>query len=361
MEPNKTQKLTGIDAITSTLNRGSVGDQVKALQQYLIGLGYTGVKPNGVFGPVTESAVKQFQIDNGLSPDGDFGPLSLNKAKTVGGSSATSGVPGSGKAPDDPSYMYNTQTGEINEKFIPKTQEELDSFYNASALSNPIFAGNSPESLAYAASTGDFTGLMDTNGKPFSDLVQKEALLKAEEALKPGFEAAKRYDTAGTESELAQKKLDYEKYLAGEKENFQEEKTALDQSAADRGVLFSGGRAEKERKLQDTYRSNLDYNRTSLGNTIGGIARGYQYAYGDKAAESPELSKYYQLGGNTYNANVARGGVGSSPLSNVYNGGNYDFQGTKVNANKAAVNVRAASLLANKGNKLLSTSYQNKF
>lgn len=361
MAIDQTPKITGLDSITSILNRGSVGDQVKALQQYLIGLGYTGVKADGVFGPVTESAVKQFQIDNGLAPDGDFGPLSLNKAKVIGGSNTTAGAPGTGKAPDDPSYMYNTQTGELNPNFVPKTQEELDTYYNASALSNPIFAGNSPEALAYAASTGDFTGLYNTDGQPFSNLAQEEEMSKAEEALKPGFEAEKRYDTAGVTDELAQKKLDYEKYLAGEKENFESEKTSLDQTAADQGVLFSGGREQKERKLQDTYRGNLDYNKVSYGNTIGGIARDYQYAYGDKAAMKPELSKYYQVGGNTYNANVARGGVGSSPLSSVYSGGGYDFQGTKVNANKAAANIRAANSLANKGNKLLSTSYQNKF
>jgi len=360
MDQNK-QKLTGLNAITSTLNRGSVGEQVKALQQYLIGLGYTGVKADGVFGPVTEAAVKQFQLDNGLQGDGDFGPLSLNKAKVLGGTSVPSGEPGTGKAPDDASFMYNTATGKLNEKFVPKTQEELDTYYNASALSNPVFAGNTADDLAYAASTGDFSRLYDSNGQPFSNLDQNNAMAEAEKALSPGFEATKTFDTAKTEQELAAKKLAYDKYLADEAANFEADKATLDQNAADQGVLFSGGRAEKEKKLQSSYSSNQEYNRNSMANTVGGIARGFQYDYGDEAANNPTLSKYYQLGSNTYNANVARNGVGSNGLSSIYNTGNLGFQGKKVNANRSAVSTRAASLLANKGNKILSTGYVNQF
>lgn len=360
METTQT-KPTGLNLITSTLNRGSVGDQVKALQQYLNGLGYDVGKLDSIYGPKVEAAVKQFQLDNGLKADGIFGPKSVGKAQALGSTSTAAGAPGTGKAPDDPSNMFNTETGAINPNFKPTTQAELDTYYNSAALAHPTFAGNSPDALAYAASSGDFSGLADSSGRPFSNTDQNKALEKANEALAPGFKADAINAEAGTEASLAQNKLDYNNQLATDKTNFENDKATLDSNAANNGVLFSGGRYEKEKKLGEAYTRRGDYNKESLGNTISGIARDYQYKYGNSAANNPSLSQYYQLGGNTYNANTARNGVGSGSLSSIYNPSNYNFQGTTVNANKANANIRAASLLANKGNKLLSTGYQNQF
>jgi len=73
------------------------------------------------------------------------------------------------------------------------------------------------------------------------------------------------------------------------------------------------------------------------------------------------LKDYYKLGGNTYNANVAQGGVGSSGLSKAYNPSNYNFQGTVNTEKSAAANQRAAGYLWNQGNKLLATGNQNKY
>ena len=51
-----------------TLRRGARGDFVKEIQAGL------GLVPDGVFGPRTEAALRQFQRDNGLVPDGIAGP-----------------------------------------------------------------------------------------------------------------------------------------------------------------------------------------------------------------------------------------------------------------------------------------------
>ncbi len=52
------------------------GEDVKAVQQRLLDLGYTQVgEVDGSFGPLTESAVKAFQSDNSLTADGVVGPL----------------------------------------------------------------------------------------------------------------------------------------------------------------------------------------------------------------------------------------------------------------------------------------------
>lgn len=54
--------------------RGSVGDYVKLLQSLLKDKGYDCGDIDGKFGPKTESAVKKYQKDKGLTVDGKVGP-----------------------------------------------------------------------------------------------------------------------------------------------------------------------------------------------------------------------------------------------------------------------------------------------
>ena len=56
--------------ITSVLRRGSRGAQVTTLQNRLIELGLLNVSANGNFGPLTQSAVEQFQRTNSLTVNG---------------------------------------------------------------------------------------------------------------------------------------------------------------------------------------------------------------------------------------------------------------------------------------------------
>lgn len=69
---------TGADSETPTgvLQRGEVGEAVKAMQEALMGLGYDLGKwgADGEFGKATENAVKAFQRDHGLPETGIWGP-----------------------------------------------------------------------------------------------------------------------------------------------------------------------------------------------------------------------------------------------------------------------------------------------
>lgn len=56
------------------LRRGMRGNDVRELQTKLQSLGYNVGPIDGIFGPLTERAVRQFQKDNRLKVDGIVGP-----------------------------------------------------------------------------------------------------------------------------------------------------------------------------------------------------------------------------------------------------------------------------------------------
>ncbi|MGP4077488.1 C40 family peptidase [Halobacillus sp. K22] len=61
----------------SFLHRGDQGESVEALQSELQSLGYYTYSLDGLFGPITEDAVEEFQADQGLKVDGLAGPNTM--------------------------------------------------------------------------------------------------------------------------------------------------------------------------------------------------------------------------------------------------------------------------------------------
>jgi N-acetylmuramoyl-L-alanine amidase len=61
-----------------------VGDDVSALQQQLLELGYNLIRADGVFGATTADALRSFQRDYGLVPDGVCGPATLRALRQLG-------------------------------------------------------------------------------------------------------------------------------------------------------------------------------------------------------------------------------------------------------------------------------------
>lgn len=248
----------------------------------------------------------------------------------------------------------------------PLTIAAMNNAISGAVASNPnlsyLVSQNSPESIANAYQSGNWSGVVDTTGKPFSDEMQKEAVAKAEEALAPGFRAQERFDQDIVTRSLEDKSRLFNEYLDKSAEDFQTDKENLDQDAANKGILFSGSRIQKEKNLKNLYDRDLQSKTAGMRSDLGKIAGDYQYQYGDEAANDPRLSAYYFVGGNTYNPNVARGGAKRSPsLSTIYSTGGRGYQGTQKVSNKAAVQTRAASLLANKANKLVPYGYNNQF
>lgn len=324
---------------TTNLQPGQTGAAVSQLQQFLLSKGLLTAKQiatgPGIYGPATTAAVTKWQQQNGVdntSGPGYWGPRSI---------AAASGKAGPGQ-----------------------DQASVDAIYKAAAANNPVIkdltkGGSTLEQIVAALSTGDLSGITDPMGMPFSVQDQQTALQQADEDQKLFYEALKTKETADAESILAQKQADYQDYLISSGQEFEGEKTKLDQTAANQGVLFSGGRTQKEKNLERTYNQDQVSKLGSMTRDIGSTATDFQYKYGPDAANS--LSKYYGLGGNTFNANTAQGGVGTRGISSVYNPNQYNFQGTRNTERSAAANTRAAGLLWNKGNKLLATGYNNQY
>jgi peptidoglycan hydrolase-like protein with peptidoglycan-binding domain len=316
----------------SNLQPGQSGAEVTKLQQFLIQQGYSiPAGTTGYFGDQTKAALSQWQQDTGVQAGADlgyWGPKSI---------AAASGTVVSGGKSD------------------PK-QPLTDAEYEQAAATHPIVdayvkAGSSLDDITNAVATGDFSNVKNAYGQPFTIEEQQAALAQGMKDNELYYSALKEKDTKDTEAALAQKQADYQDYLLNSGENFQTDKSALDQKSANQGVLFSGSRVQKEKKMASAYAADQASEQATYGRDIASTARDYQYKYGNEAA-SP-LSSYYNLGSNVYNPKVATGGVSSGGLATVYNPSASNFQGTTVTKQKAEANKRAAGYLWNKGNKLV--------
>ncbi len=72
------------DRLLSLATRYFVGDDVAALQERLLELGFNAGRADGVFGPRTERALKGLQKEYGLLADGTCGPATLRALKQLG-------------------------------------------------------------------------------------------------------------------------------------------------------------------------------------------------------------------------------------------------------------------------------------
>jgi peptidoglycan hydrolase-like protein with peptidoglycan-binding domain len=122
-----------------TLERGSKGDDVKDLQEGLIELDFKPGAPDGVFGVLTESAVRSFQTWAKVSADGVVGPRTWEKFDDADKSDPTlrSGderiaVRGLQRRLIDAGYGVGEI--EIDGEFGPQTQAAVKAFQEAAGI-----------------------------------------------------------------------------------------------------------------------------------------------------------------------------------------------------------------------------------
>ncbi len=252
------------------------------------------------------------------------------------------------------------QTGTLDAGTVAAMNAAVGKAVASHPVASKYAGGSSPESIVSAYMTGDWSGVSDLTGRPFDRGQQEAAVAQAEKALAPAYRAMESYDRAGVEDDLRQEADSLGDFQRSEERGFRDDKNRLDQGAADNGVLFAGSRIQAQNDLRATYQDRDAIARRNAADRIASTARANQYAYGDAAAG--KLSDRYRLPGQrSFDTSVAGGRVTQGGPASAYDTGAYRFQGTKPVAQKAAVQQRAASLLANRANKLSLSGYGTKF
>lgn len=241
-------------------------------------------------------------------------------------------------------------------------QMDLNKNYNAGLKVDGIWGPKSQ--AAYDAATAQHSAQIKNDikvaetGQGYSQEEWDKAFNENLGVLNPSYQQELSYEKANLGSGLEQAQADYGQYSEGQADKFQEDKAALDQNAADQGVLFSGGRVQKEKKLGSSYANADKYKRDAYGREVGDNLRKFEYKYGGGAMNG--LSDLYNTKSNIYNPNVATGGVSQSGLSSVYTQPKAGYYGTNNTKIKSEAAQRAYGQLGNVSNKNNPYGYLNK-
>jgi len=170
-------------SIGETLEEGSEGSAVRALQRKLIALGYLSGSADGDFGAATKAAVIEFQKNNGLTADGKAGTSTLNKlysgnAVSANGSSSSSdsasstgyttlkdGSEGSSvKKLQQKLKQLGYYTGSVDGKYGAGTEAAVSAFQRANKLTVDGKAGPTTQRLLYGgnAANADTSSTLET-------------------------------------------------------------------------------------------------------------------------------------------------------------------------------------------------------
>lgn len=320
-------KPTGINLINSTLNYGSQGDQVKALQQYLSGLGYTGadgkpIKVDGVYGNDTKTAVMQFQSHNGLTQDGIFGPKSLAVTKNIASTATPAGT-------DTPAAQTFNTGDPAQDTLLTELQKYITDQQNAGLKINPA--------LNFDQATLDkFLTTAQSQIHPY--YAQQIDAIK-QDVLKAAPEILQNYN-----NDVADKQSTFQNNLGTARENY-----------AGSGLAFSGARGKGELGMQDTQNRDL----TSLSQTYSDKL----YDLGRTAEQKIGSSATPSLGSLTnYSADLSgNGGFNTSGITSPYTPGGYQI-GSLTNEEAAATEARNQALKTAASNSVVAgRSYQDLF
>lgn len=320
-------KPTGIQTISTTLNSGSQGDQVKELQNYLAGLGYKGsdgkpLKADGIYGPQTKTAVMQFQAQNGLAQDGIFGPKSLEKTKQI------------------------TQTSEVADA---QPQEDVI------MTGDPVQDALLKELQTFIQKQQD-AGLKINEALNFDQKTLDKFLETAKKQVHPYYQSLIDNIKQDVLREAPQILQNYESDIAGEQAQFENQLGTARENFAGSGLAFSGQRAKGELGMQASQDRSLQALSQQYGNKIYDLGRGAEEKIG-------EGNVNYNLGAlKNYSTNLTgNGGFTLSGTTNPYSKGGYKV-GSLEYDREADTEARRQALLKTASESVVAgRSYQDLF
>lgn len=132
----------------TTVKNGSKGTEVTLLQTTLNKLGGYGLTEDGIFGPKTEAAVKDFQKKKGLDVDGIVGPKTWTALGVTSTNSTDSKC-------IDPSVIYKPLSVHVT-KSANRTPLYLAIHFTAGSNSNPGRAQNVYNTFVSRSASADF-------------------------------------------------------------------------------------------------------------------------------------------------------------------------------------------------------------
>ncbi len=184
-------------AAGATMSLGSRGDNVTALQNKLLTLGYLDYpSATGYYGALTKTAVIRFQNNNGLGADGIAGPLTQNKLYSSTAKSLILKVGSSGEAVQTLQlqlkklgFFSGTGTG----YYGSVTREAVIAFQRANGLSADGIAGPATRKKAFSNNTASAPNITTTSAAAIADI----ALKQIDKPYALGGNGPSRYDCSG--------------------------------------------------------------------------------------------------------------------------------------------------------------------
>lgn len=311
----------------NNLKIGSKGDNVAQLQQFLKGIGLYSGNIDGIFGPKTDAAVRQFQSSQNIKNDGIVGPITDSKIKSFGAKQ---------EIKNDPIV----QNVIANDPIASQVLSTLDA--NGDLGADYLY---------------DYVS--KNQGMPFDKALFDKTYNDFLNQSQAYYKQLQDYDTASIENQLGLQQKNFQSYLDDAAAQFGQDKDAADTSAAQRGVLFSTGRQQDLTNLQNKYNSDLSQKRDAYASNMTNQLLNYQNKWG--GGSMGNLGSYMNLGGQAYDAFTPRGKVTASGLSQFYNPSAYNLSGTEKAKQVKNAASGALTYLANFNNKSNLAGYNTQY
>ena len=239
------------------LATGARGPQVSQLQQLLKQFGYYPGDVDSVFGPQTKEAVRMFQTDNKIATDGIFGPITQSKLLE---------------------WQANPLKAQINDPIVKDAMSKdpnlAQSLY---ALENE--GGNRAALVAAAGEAGKKGYYLGAGFTAKPELMQQLYDI-AKKELDPAFNEALQFYANDFRSSLEKEKADYQDALAKAEGQFVDDRFAMENDQAQRGVFKSTMGRDARKGLVENYNRGLEGLQRDTAYKLSDIARNYENKLG---------------------------------------------------------------------------------
>lgn len=294
-----------IPNITQNLGPGSQGDQVNALQTWLVQNGYMSAQDMatgpGVYGPKTTAAVAAWQKKSGIDTAGNpgyFGPRSmayLTQAQNSGTSGGSSGTGGTGIGAGGTGIGGSAADG-LDQDAI----DGLKFLFGWTDEQVQQYAKDNPADVQHWAMTGEYLKKQNDLGIQARD-ASADAIRQAYDAASKDPLIIGKYrdiqatDQSNFSNNLASLQSSADVTAQNQKAQFEQDYKNLAETAAASGQAYSGFRQQATDKLGQQQSGVITSTRQGLKDSLTNMVSSLQQKYGSDqfSALFPNLTLNY--------------------------------------------------------------------